>query len=57
MANMTNPLSGDKITVILKDLPDDIAEELARQAAQRGIAASELAQELISRHVEAGGEF
>jgi hypothetical protein len=54
---MTNPISWERTTVILKDLPNDLVEELGRQAEQRGIAASELAQELISRHIEAGGEF
>ena len=58
MANMTNPLSVDKNhTIVLQDLPNDLNEELARQAAGRGLAASDLAQELITRHVEAGGEF
>ena len=58
MANMTNPLSVDKNrTIVLQDLPNDLTEELARQAAGRGLAASDLAQELINRHVEAGGEF
>ena len=58
MANMTNPLSVDKNrTIVLQDLPSDLAEELARQAEDRGLAVSDLAQELINRHVEAGGEF
>ena len=57
MCNMTNPLSGDKnCTIVLHDLPTHLAEELARQAEERGLAVSDLAQELISRHVEAGGE-
>ena len=58
MANMTNPLSGDKnCTIVLKDLPNDLAEELARQAEERGLEVSDLAKELISRHVEANGEL
>jgi hypothetical protein len=49
---MTNPLSGDKNhTVILNDLPDDLAEKLFALAEERGVSPGELAQELISRHL------
>ncbi len=50
---MTNPLSGDKShTVILNDLPDDLAGKLFALAEERGVSQSELAQGLISRHVD-----
>ena len=57
MANMTNPLSGDKNhTVILNDLPDDLAEKLFEVAEESGVSPSELAQGLISRHVDNGDD-
>jgi hypothetical protein len=50
---MTNPLSGDKNhTVILNDLPDNLAEKLFELAEERGVSPGELAQGLISRHVD-----
>ena len=54
MANMTIPLSGDKnCTVILNDLPSDLTEQLSRLAAERGMSTGELAEGLITRHLEA----
>ena len=54
---MTNPLSGDKNhTVLLNDLPDDLAEKLFALAAARGVSPGELAQGLISRHVDNGDD-
>jgi len=54
---MTNPLSGDKNhTVILNDLPDDLAEKLFEVAEESGVSPSELAQGLISRHVDNGDD-
>ena len=57
MANMTNPLSGDKnCTVILNDLPSDLTEKLSRLAGERGMSTGELAEGLITRHLEADGD-
>ena len=57
MANMTNPLSGDKnFTVILNDLPSDLTEKLSRLAAERGMSTGEVAEGLITRHLETDGD-
>lgn len=57
MANMTNPLSGDNnCTVILNDLPSDLTEKLSRLAAERGMSTGEVAEGLITRHLETDGD-